>query len=170
MRNEVTLRSAKKVQGGKIALAFTQVVNTKNRATSLLSLLNASDERFSKAGERWCYLNAEPIDAQTITGVDFSTLKEEGDEMKDLNIVMGKVQGMDLNIQVLETTNGNEYEVANIESTAKRAGKDGEYITTEHGEFIYQRTSVVLGEPKHVLIEGVIAVQSLQADTAQALS
>jgi len=169
MRNELTLRSAKLVSGGKIALGFTQVVNTKNRATSLLSLLNASDERFAKAGERWCFLNAEPTDATNITGVDFSSLKEEGDEMKDINIVMSQVQGQDLNIQVLETTQGNEYEVANIATTAKRAGKDGEYILTEGGEFIYQRTTIVLGEPKHILIDGVIATQSLESATAEAL-
>ena len=57
-----------------------------------------------------------------------------------------------LNIQITETTEGNEYDVKNFETRAKRAGKDGAFIL-HNGMYIYVRTTVVAGEPKHKIFE-----------------
>jgi hypothetical protein len=56
-----------------------------------------------------------------------------------------------LNIQITETTEGSDYDVANFEVRAKRAGKDGDFIT-KNGMYIYVRTTVVAGEAKHTMM------------------
>lgn len=156
-RNEVTLISARKINGSKIELEFTQVVEIgEARQISLLSLLNASDERFTQNGKaRHCWLSAEPGDATALTGIDFSELVELGDSM-ELDMVMPLIQGKEVNIQVVETTNGNDWEVANLEKSAKRAGKDGDFILSPEGAFIFTRTTIVLGSPRHKVIANTI--------------
>ena len=72
-----------------------------------------------------------------------------------------------LNIQITETTKGNEYEVANFEKTAKRAGKDGDFIM-HNGMYIYVRTSVVLGEAKHTILTDTTRVETSAASAIAA--
>jgi len=124
-------------------------------------MLNASDERFKQSGGKtYAWVSAVPADAEAIFGLDLSSLENVGDVL-DLGIVEPSIQGKQLNIQVVETTKGNEWEVANIEKSAKRAGKDGDYITTKDGEFIYRRATVVAGEPQHKII-----TETVRASTA----
>jgi len=152
---EMLLVSAKKVNGGKVQLEFAQHVSNPNaRPGSIVGLLNSSDDRFSNSlgGPRRAWLAGEPADIQAKLGIDVSDLVEVG-AMKELNIVNPMISGYSLNIQVTETTEGTQYDVENFETRAKRAGKDGDFITTASGEYIYTRTTVVLGEPKHVFIE-----------------
>ena len=149
-RKDLTLVSARKINGTKIELEFTQVVVTgEERQVNLLSLLNASDERFTQSGKvTHCWLSAEPQDATALFNIDFSGLVELGDSM-ELDVVVGQIQGKDMNIQIIESTDGTEYEIANMDKSAKRAGKDGAFILTAEGAFIYRRATIVLGEPKH---------------------
>ena len=153
----LTLVSARKVKGSKIELEFTQEVQTgEERATSLLSLLNASDERFIQSNKlTHCWLSAEPNDASAMFGIDFSELTELGDSM-ELSHVVAKIQDKDVNIQIIESTDGTEYEIANMDKSAKRAGKDGAFILTAEGAFIYRRATIVLGEPKHFVFENTV--------------
>ena len=69
-----------------------------------------------------------------------------------------------MSIQITETTNGSEYDVANFETRAKRAGKDGDFILSENGSYIYVKSDVVLGEPKHVFLSN-----TRRADSAMSL-
>ena len=165
MRNELVLNSARMINGGKVSLEFTQEITTENSAPkNILSLLNASDERFKQsAGKTYAWVSAVPSDAESIFGLDLSSLENVGDVL-ELGIVDPTIQGKQLNIQVVETTKGNEWEVANIEKSAKRAGKDGDYITTKDGEFIYRRATVVAGTPKHSIITETSRVSA--ADSA----
>jgi len=162
MRNELVLNSARMINGGKVSLEFTQEITTENSAPkNILSLLNASDERFKQsAGKTYAWVSAVPSDAEAIFGLDLSSLENVGDVL-ELGIVNPTINGSELNIQLVETTKGSEYDVANIEKTAKRAGKDGDFITTKDGEFIYRKTSIVMGEPKHILFK-----ETLRQDAA----
>jgi hypothetical protein len=156
-RNELTLVSARKINGTKIELEFTQVVTTgEERQVNLLSLLNASDERFTQSGKQThCWLSAEPQDATNLFNIDFSGLVELGDSM-ELDVVVGQVQGKDMNIQIIESTDGTKYEIANMDKSAKRVCKDGAFILTAEGAFIYRRATIVLGEPKHFVFENTV--------------
>ncbi len=138
----IVLESAKGVKGGKIQLCFSQTVETEATPSNVLGILNASDDRFNQQKPRYAWLTAEPADVMKQFGLDIQLA--EGEEL-----IIGKVDprlasnpDVSLNILITETTEGTEYEVANFETRAKRAGKDGEFIMHE-GKYIYQRTSVV---------------------------
>tara|TARA_R110002020_G_scaffold186701_1_gene384764 strand:- start:3764 stop:4363 length:600 start_codon:yes stop_codon:yes gene_type:complete len=146
------LLSARKVaSGSKIQLAFAEKIQTTDRPMNALSLLNASDSRFS-SGARRAWVTAEPEDANKQFGIDFSDAngswyESEKGEMMDLNILMPAVTlngaEFQFRIQIVESDEANEWENDNIERAAKRAGKNGDYIL-HNGNYIFSRTQVVL--------------------------
>ena len=160
---QLLLVSAKKVNGGKVQLSFAQKIKNPNtRPASITGILNASDDRFSQPGKpRYAWISAEPTDASKYFGLDFSSLKNVGD-MMDINEVK---EG--LNLQITETTEGTEWELANIEKSAKRAGKDGDYILTKDGKHIFTRSTVVEGEANHVFIADTVRSSQYAGATAE---
>ena len=149
---EMLLVAARGVKGGKVQLSFAQKVDNPNsRPASIVGLLNASDDRFSLSGKaRYAWMSGEPQDIKTTLGIDCFNMAEG--EVRELNILNPQIQGKDLNIQITETTQGSEYDIANVETRAKRAGKDGDFILY-NGMYIYVRATVVAGEPKHFTYE-----------------
>lgn len=153
---QILLTSGKKVKGGKVQIEFAQKVVLPNRSNSIAGLLNSSDERFNVADKpRFAWQAGEQKDIEAIFGVDLSALTEEG-QIIELNILNPTIAGKELNIQLNETTKGTEFDVENYETRAKRAGKDGDFITTAAGEYIYTRASVVSGAPRHSFIENTV--------------
>ena len=148
----IVLESAKGVKGGKVQLTFSQIVETGKAPTSILGLLNESAERFNQQKPRLSWMTAQPTDVNKYFGIDVSSLNE-GDEL-EIGLVDPRMAGIDLplNIQITETTEGNDYDVKNFNTRAKRAGKDGDFIL-HNGMYIYVRTTVVPGEPKHKIFE-----------------
>lgn len=164
----IVLESAKGVKGGKIQLCFSQVVETESTPSNVLGILNASDERFNQQKPRYAWIAAEPADIKKQFGLDLNLA--EGEEL-----VIGKVDprlasnpDVPLNILITETTEGTEYEVANFETRAKRAGKDGDFIMHE-GKYIYQRTSVVakaLSPSDHKIFKNTARVSTGSSSSA----
>jgi hypothetical protein len=153
---QILLTSAKKVKGGKVQIEFAQKVALPNRSNSIAGLLNSSDERFNVADKpRFAWQSGEQSDIEKIFKVDLSTITEEG-QIIELNILNPTIAGKELNIQLNETTKGTPYDVENYETRAKRAGKDGDFITTEAGEYIYTKASIVTGTPRHSFIENTV--------------
>jgi hypothetical protein len=162
---QMMLVNAKGVNGGKVALEFAQVVETGKESTSLTGLLNASDDRFNQSKPRRAWHTGQPEDIKKIFGVDVSGLGYG--EILEIGQLDPKVNDKPLNIQIAETTDGTEYDVANFETRAKRAGKDGEFITTAKGEYIYQKLDVVVGEAKHRFIEETVRQGASASDAAK---
>jgi hypothetical protein len=166
--SEILLVSARKVNGGKYQLTFAQKIsNPHARPASIVGLLNSSDDRFSSDSlgkPRYAWISGEAADIKSSFGIDLSDLENVGDE-KELNILNPTVKGSPLNIQITETTEGTEYDVANFATRAKRAGKDGEFILSMKGEFIYVKSTVVPGEAKHIFIKDTTR-DSKAADSA----
>ena len=163
---QTLLVGARQVSNGKIQLEFAEKVSASDRPVSALSLLNASDSRFS-SGARRSWTTAEPAHASKTFGVDFSESNdkwydsERGMQM-DLNILNPAVelngQSYRFKLRIVEVTSkeANEWELDNVERAAKRAGKDGDYIT-HNGDYIFSRTEMVLTKPdqkvEHTLLE-----------------
>jgi hypothetical protein len=145
----LVLESAKGVRNGKIQLCFSQIVETGRTNSSVLGLLNASDERFAQQKPRYAWMTAEPADVLVQFGIDVSGLAE-GDvlEIGMVDPRLASNPDVALNLQIVETTEGTEYDVANFETRAKRAGKDGDFILSE-GKYIYVNTTIVAGAPVH---------------------
>lgn len=151
-KNPVTLVSAKAVAGGKITLDFTQLIERENASTSLTSLANKSDERFNQVKPRHAFITGTPVDYKDLFGIDFSDLKE-GEEM-EINQVEPIVNGELLNIQLVETTKGTEWQMANLDKAAKRAGKDGDFIMTDKDEYIFVKATIAVGKPNNFSYSG----------------
>jgi hypothetical protein len=150
---KIVLESAKGVKGGKVQLTFSQIVETGATSTNILGALNADDERFNQQKPRYAWLTVSPVIASQEFGIELSKLKE-GDELQ-LDIVdprMASNPDQSLNLQIMETTKGSDHDIANFETRAKRAGKGGDFILSEEGEYIYVNTLVVAGTPNHRLL------------------
>ena len=162
--NQTLLVSARQVNNNKIQLEFAEKIQTTDRPVNALTLLNASDARFS-SGARRCWVTAEPEDATKQFGIDFSESSDswydtERGMMMDLNILnpFTNLSGTDyrFKLQVVETTEANDWESENIERAAKRAGKDGDYITHE-GNYIFSRTQMVLASADQKVVHTFLA-------------
>jgi hypothetical protein len=164
---KLVLLSAKGVKNGKVQLCFAQQIDLGKAPTSIVGLLNASDDRFNQQRAQYAWLSGEVVDIKNSFGIDLSSISE-GEELH-LDIVDPRIKGVDkpLNIQITETTKGTDYDVANFETRAKRAGKDGPFIMKD-GLYIYVNRTVVAGEARHTLIEG--ATQENQSGIAQAIT
>jgi hypothetical protein len=167
---QVMLVSAKAVKGGKIQLEFAQNLQTR---VNVVSLLNESDERFTQSGPRRAWLSAQPADIKKHMNIDVTSLKEG--ETQELNLLNPKLAGQPLNLQIVETTEGSQYDIENFSTRAKRAGKEGPFILTKEGSYIYQNVSVVAGEPNHIFFketvrseEGAVATSFSAIDEALA--
>lgn len=155
---ECLLIGARKVANGKIQLEFAEKISASNRPMSALTILNASDSKFS-SGARRSWATAEPVDASEIYNVNFGDDGEwyasERGEMMDLNILNPTWNGFLFRVQIIETTEATEWQEANVETAAKRAGQGGDFIT-HNGDYIFSNTTVVLltkdSEPVHTFL------------------
>tara|TARA_R110002073_G_scaffold286459_1_gene451139 strand:- start:107 stop:706 length:600 start_codon:yes stop_codon:yes gene_type:complete len=143
---ETLLISARQINNGKISLEFAEKITAKDRPVSALTVLNASDDRFS-SGARRGWATAEPIDASKAFDVNFGDDGEwyssDRGEMMDLDILNPTFDGTRFRVQITESTEPTEWQAENVERAAKRAGKDGDYIT-HSGDYIFSNSDVVL--------------------------
>lgn len=152
---ETLLVKARGVKNGKVELEFAEQIanpNKKGISNPLVALLNASDDRFSGNKARRGWITGTKTDIQTLLGIDVSTL-ELAQEIA-FNKVNPTLGGERLRLQVVETTKADEYQANNVESTAKRAGKDGAYITHK-GMYIFANVFVVptSGDVNHTWLQ-----------------
>lgn len=156
---ECLLVKALKTSTDKIQLEFAEKIAKENGSVSALTILNASDNRFSSGATRgWAV--AEVIDASQIFDINFGDdadwymgTKSNGKacEMLDLNILNPKAHGLNFRVVIKETTeptknqqtyaDDNGLDVA--ETQAKRAGKGGDFILHE-GQYIFRNSYVEL--------------------------
>jgi len=166
---ETLVVHARKVKGGKVQIEFAEKLATEERPQSLLSVFNRSDDRFSQAGgARRTWMTSEPSDASELLNVDLVnaeyktvTINGKVQEIFPLNILNPTLDGKRMRIQVNETTLPTTWQSDNLETTAKRKGAEGEFITYK-GQYIFSNTDVVLGEPKHTFLKAdEVASESL---------
>jgi hypothetical protein len=162
--NETLLVSARKVAGQKIQLEFAEIISKEgSKAVNPLAVFNKSDDRFSQGGgARRAWMTVEPDDASEYLGIDFSA-KNKGwklDAMKRSVMMLNVLnpvatigdEEIALKVEIIETTQPNDYQVDNIETSAKRKGKDGAYCT-HNGLYIFANTRIAFNKANHVFLE-----------------
>lgn len=171
--NETLLVSARKVAGNKLQLEFAEVLQKESaQAVNPLAMFNAGDNRFSQGGgARRAWLTVEAKAATTLLGIDLSdsnsgwTVDAMGREILPLNILnpVAVVNGeaIPLKVEVAETTQPTEYQLNNIETSAKRRGKDGAYCTHQ-GLYIFANTRMAFHKANHVFL----AMDAVESKTA----
>lgn len=169
--NAIILESAKGVKGGKVQLTFSQIVKTPSTSSNVLGILNASDDRFNQQKPRYAWLAAQPEDIKKQFGLDLNLSEGEELQLDIVNPRLASNPDVALNILIVETTEGSAWDVANFETRAKRAGKDGDFIMHE-GKYIYVNTIVVdrpVSENDHKLFKNTTRV-SATGDTKSMIS
>jgi len=175
------LVSSRKVANGKIQLEVAEKLEN-SASNNPLGSFNKSDDRFSSSGARRAWLTAEIEDASELLGLDLSTgytVNDKGHEVLMLNVLNPTVLGQALRVQVTETVEPSEYQATNLDSAAKRKGKDGDFITND-GMYIFANTDVVFGEPTHTFLQpdttsttsgnGIMAANNVFVETGEIIS
>lgn len=163
--NQTLLVSARKVAGQKLQLEFAEILEKGSTPVNVLAMFNQSDNRFSQGGARRAWMTVEAIDASKLLGVDLSDsaswgVDSLGREILMLNILNPQVligdELINLKVEVVETTEGTEWQKSNLETSAKRKGKDGEFIM-HNGKHIFANTRIALNKANHVFLTADVA-------------
>lgn len=173
------LVQAIQVANGKVQLEMAERLEG-GSSSNPLAVFNKSDDRFSQGGARRAWLTCEPSDASELLGVDLTSgysTDARGKSVKALNVLNPTVGDSPLRVQVTETLEPTEWQAMNIETAAKRRGKDGDFITHQ-GMYIFANTSVVFGEPTHTFLTadapastgGIVAAQNVNVATGEIMS
>jgi hypothetical protein len=153
------LVQARKVAGGKIQLELAEVLTTSS-SVNPLGIFNKSDDRFSSGGARRAWLTAEPADAVETLGIILDDTAEwKTDEMGRTILPLNILNPVatvgnnthSLRVEVGETTEPTDWQAANLETSAKRAGAGGAFIM-HNGNHIFSNTRVAFDEPNHVFL------------------
>jgi|TARA_Y100000310_G_scaffold272511_1_gene287516 hypothetical protein len=170
---ETLLHNARKVSNGKIQLEFAEVIQTSDRPVNVLGLLNKSDERFSTRARR-AWVTAEPTDASEYFDINFgddgtwymgTTPSGKSAELMDLAILNPSINDFRCRLQVLETTEPTDWQSENVDTAAKRRGKEGDFITHK-GDYIFSNTNVILSnsdEITHVFLDSDTATMKVES-------
>lgn len=148
---ETLLVSVKAVNGGKYQLEFAeQIQNPYAKARNgITSMLNKSDSRFSSKARR-AWVTGEKMDIEELLGLSLNDMTVG--QSKELNILNPEIGGTRLRVQIEETITGSEYQLENVETTAKKAGVDGDYIFSD-GQHIFTNLSIVSGNAAHTFLK-----------------
>lgn len=167
--NQTLLLSARKVSGNKIQLEFAELIRTSTASVNPLGLFNKSDDRFNTGNKaRRAWLTAEAKDASVILGLDLSdsanwSVDGMGREVLELNVLnpVATINGTDhqLKIEIVETIEPTDWQAQNLQTSAKRRGKDGAFITHK-GMYIFANTRIVFDKANHVMLEPDAAVKA----------
>lgn len=173
---DVAITRVRKVSNGKIEVEFAEKMQREqsNSTLNVLSLLNAGDPAFEqKARRAWVIGTTDNV--AKLFNLDEAALValEEGNSVevfiKNPSI---EISGIKYNYKVVieETTEPTEYQLANIQTSAKKRGKDGDFITS-NGKYIFSNT-VVRGiregeATPHILLPTDVVVSNPTAQTAQ---
>ena len=168
---QTLLVSARKVAGNKVQLEFAEIVQSRSNTVNPLALFNKSDDRFSQAGARRAWLTAEPKDASAYLSIDVTetnpgwSVDSMGREVLNLNILnpVANIEGeaIPLKVEVIETVTPSDWQANNIDTSAKRRGKDGAFITHK-GMYIFANTRIAFHKATHVFLEADAAPATTQ--------
>ena len=165
---QVMLVSAKGVANGKVQLEFAQIVDTGRKAVDLTSLINEDDARFNQAKPRRAWMTGTKASiAKYFPSISVADLAEGA--TLEIGQLDPAIDGKPLNLQIIESTKGTDYENANVDTKAKRAGKDGDFIMKD-GHYILTRVSVVVGAPKHYMFSREETTRDAADDASKAIS
>jgi hypothetical protein len=140
-----------------------------SRGLSAAFVFNQSDSRFSRNSARRAWQPATPADVEMTLGISVGDaegweMDDMGNEILTVNVLnpVASFEGQEfpLRVQIIETTEPTDWQRANLNSAAKRKGKDGDFIL-HNGDYIFTRSSIVFSDPVDVY---------LQADTAPVLN
>jgi hypothetical protein len=166
---ETILESARQLPGGKVQIAIA--TRLQGGSLNIASLLNKSDARFaSGSGIRRAWQAGEKNDIEAMFGIKLdANLSTDKMNPTMINLLSPSILGQAINLQIEEKTateikalrdastsasvkNSYQWTLDNENTTAKRAGKDGDFLM-KNGDKIFSLTEIVAGTPEHSFIK-----------------
>ena len=157
---QVLLTQIREVANGFMSIELAEVKKG-SKGMSAVFLFNKSDNRFSNNSARRAWQNGQPSDIEELLNISCDdsqpwVINDKGFKVLELNILnpVASYEGTDyvMRVQIQETTQPSDYQAANVESAAKRKGKNGDFIT--HGdEYIFTNATIVFNEPEDITLE-----------------
>lgn len=152
---QVVLLNVARNAKGEFKMEFAERIQNPNQSLNVLAILNEGDEKFkNNNGVRHHFANSiTTIALEKHFGIKPQDVPEK--EALELNILNPKLLGQNLRIQIEESFEGTEYQMANQEKTAKQyKDKEGKSIYfVKDGKLIFSSTRLVTNEPKHQIIQ-----------------
>ncbi len=176
------VRAIKTANESKVQLEFAErMTSLEGNSSALLGLLNQSDDRFSSGARRgWMTAEITDIAAQlNINCGDDAEWEHDsklGRDVLPLGMLNPTIKNFRLRVKISETLIPTDYQKENFETSAKRRGAEGEYITHQ-GKYIFSNTEIVpmSGDtnPVHVILEadaatGVSGSKAIVDETQEA--
>lgn len=141
------LTRVRKIGGGKFEIELAELVQKPGATNNIAALLNKSDDRFKQASARRAWQGAEANELKEFFGIDCKNIDEDGE---DVNILNPEINGVQLRVQILESTEPfDDYQAENPEKAVKQyEDEDGTtmYLRTPEGSYIYTKSRIVGGE------------------------
>ena len=173
---DVAITRVRKVSNGKIEVEFAEKMQREqsNSTLNVLSLLNAGDPAFEqKARRAWVIGTADNVAKLfNLDGAKLVVLEEGASLEVFIKNPSIEISGIKYNYKVVieETTTPTDFQLANVQTSAKKRGKDGDFITS-NGKYIFSNT-VVRGiregeATPHILLPADVVVGNPTAQTAQ---
>jgi len=141
----------------KVQLELAEYVDnptrSQNSGQKALLKLNAKDSRFQGGKPRRAWTTADLSVAEELFDLDLSGLSAVGMTL-DVNLLNPEIDGERMRVRIEESVQPTEYQAENVESTAKRAGADGNYITHK-GKVVFSNSEVVMSndDVDHIFLE-----------------
>jgi hypothetical protein len=156
-KGNVLLNSCREVKGGKISIEVAEFIERAEgeQAPSLVSMINQSDERFSKpSGPRRGYATGTREDLEATFGITLpSAISKDRENPTALGILNPKVKAAngktyEVHLQISESTKADINDPRPLEERAKNNGnlKNPLYFMYE-GKPVFSKVNVVLGKP-----------------------
>lgn len=157
---QVLLTQLREVSNGFLSIELAEVKKG-SKGLSAVFLFNKSDARFSNNSARRAWQNGQPSDIEELLGIKVGddqnwVMNDKGHKVLELNILnpVASYEGTDypMRVQIQETTEPTDYQASNVETSAKRKGKNGEFITYNE-EYIFTNATIVFNEPEDEYLE-----------------
>jgi hypothetical protein len=183
-QGQVLLTQLRQVSGGKIQMEFAEVKESSSGLNPVF-LFNKSDSRFTSNSARRAWQNGQPSDVEEmfnlpgICGNDQAWYQnEKGHTVLDMNVLNPSLiydgQPYPIRVQIQETIEGDEWQISNTDTAAKRKGKGGDFIL-HNGNYIFTNSTIVIGqEPQDIFLKpdtiaastsNVVQAEGVEVDT-----
>ena len=173
---QTLLTRFRKVANGFISVELAEVKEG-NSGVSAAYVFNKSNSKFTRNSARRAWQNGSAEDLEAALGVSLGddagwTLDENGNEILTVNILNPVVsfEGKEfpMRVQIVESVEADDYRASRVETTAKRKGRDGDFIL-HNGDYIFTYASIVFTEPSDVFLKADAPVQVAQTEKTEAM-
>jgi len=173
---QTLLTRFRKVANGFISVELAEVKEG-NSGVSAAYVFNKSNSKFTRNSARRAWQNGSAEDLESALGVSLGDdagwiLDENGNEILTVNILNPVVsfEGQDfpMRVQIVESIEADDYRASRVETTAKRKGRDGDFIL-HNGDYIFTYASIVFTEPSDVFLKADAPVQVAQTEKTEAM-